>query len=172
MTVALPRLTSRRKFTMRAFCSLALLATCAAFAGCGSGSDDAGAIAQAPSAPAAAPAEPARTAPAADEAWDDSRSPLAGTTLEITPNPASFCDGARQVVEVTWDMAAAEPMHLQLWAEDARGKRNLWVASKTMASTKRTGNWATEGLKFTAVDARGGIVLNTATIVAAPCAGN
>ena len=117
-----------------------------------------------------APVEEA-SAPAQDT-WDASSSPFPGTRIEIRPSTVSFCDEKRTVVEVDWDMAAANPAQLQLWVEDAKGKRNLWVAAKAPASTKKTGNWATEGMKFTAVDAKANIVLNSATILAAHCPGD
>jgi hypothetical protein len=107
----------------------------------------------------------------AQETWDASSSPFPGTHIEIRPSTVSFCDEKRQVVEVDWDMAAANPAQLQLWVEDAKGKRNLWVAAKSPASTKKTGNWATEGMKFIAVDAKVNTVLNSATIPATSCPG-
>lgn len=127
--------------------------------------------------PAIAPADTGATAPEAAEAadpvaevvWDDSAAPVAGTRIAITPDPVSFCDAARQTVEVEWDLAAAEPKHLQLWIEGKSGNRKLWVETKTLAGTKRSGNWVTADTRFIALDAHGKRVLNSVTVQPAPC---
>lgn len=127
-------------------------------------------------APAAAPADTGDTAagaeaaaPVAEVVWDESAAPAAGTRIAINPDPVSFCDGARQAVDVEWDVTAAEPTHLQLWIEGASGQRKLWTATKTLAGSKRTGSWAAEGTKFIALDAKGKRVINSATVTAAAC---
>lgn len=129
--------------------------------------------------PAAAPADagtPAAEAeaagavePVAEVAWDESAAPVAGTRIAISPDPVPFCDGPRQAVEVEWDVTAAEPAHLQLWIEEANGKRKLWAATKTLAGSKRTGAWAVDGMKFVALDASGKRVINSVAVTAADC---
>lgn len=101
--------------------------------------------------------------------WDESDAPVAGTRISISPDPVPFCDAAQQVVEVEWDLVAAESKYLQLWIEEKNGKRKLWVETKTLAGAKRTGNWATAGTRFVAVDPRDSRVLNSVTIQPAPC---
>ena len=107
--------------------------------------------------------------PVAEVVWDESAAPVAGTRIAINPDPVSFCDGARQAVDVEWDVTAAEPTHLQLWIEGASGQRKLWTATRTLAGSKRTGAWTAEGTKFIALDAKGKRVINSATVTAAAC---
>ena len=131
--------------------------------------------------PAAAPADAGATVgageteaieasdPAPEVVWDESAAPVAGTRIEIKPDPVSFCDAARQTVEVEWDVSAAEPKHLQLWIEDENGNRKLWVETKTLAGTKRSGNWVTADTRFTALDAHGKRVLTSVAVQSTPC---
>ncbi|WP_132998975.1 hypothetical protein [Luteimonas arsenica] len=126
--------------------------------------------ATAPADTGATAAEAAEVAdPMAEVVWDDSAAPVAGTRVEINPDPTPFCEGSRQVVEVEWDVAAAEPVHLQLWVEGAPGRRKLWTATKALTDSKRTGPWATEGMRFIALDAKSKRVINSATVTAADC---
>lgn len=107
--------------------------------------------------------------PAPEVVWDESAAPVAGTRIEIKPDPVSFCDGPRQVVDVEWDVAAAGLDHLQLWVEEAAGRRRLWANTKVMTDSKRTGPWAAKGMRFIALDAGTKRVINSATVTAADC---
>lgn len=130
-------------------------------------------------APSPAPADAGATAgagaavdasnPTVGVVWDESTAPVAGTRIEIKPDPVSFCDGPRQTVDVEWDVAAAGLDHLQLWVEEAAGRRRLWANTKVMADSKRTGPWAAKGMKFIALDAGTKRVINSATVTAADC---
>lgn len=144
--------------------ALSLLLVLAVVSGCGGD--------PAPSTPTAgtAASQPGDADVAApEEAWDESAAPAAGARMSITPDPVPFCDAKRQAVEVSWDVAAAAPKHLQLWIESQPGKRKLWVETKTLAGTKRTGPWVAEGARFVALDAHGRRVLAAVTVRAAPC---
>lgn len=104
-----------------------------------------------------------------EPAWDAAQAPVTGTTLTVSPNPADFCTDAMQVVQVQWDMTAANPTGLQIWIEDSKGNHKLWVAPSTRQGTKNTGPWISAGSRIVAVDSATNRVLNAVTIVGAPC---
>lgn len=107
--------------------------------------------------------------PAPGSEWDASQTPVAGATLTVTPNPVDFCTDKTQAVEVTWDVTSANPSALEIWLEDPRGERKLWVAPSVRSGIKTTGKWMQPNSKVIAVDAAGARILNTVTLAAADC---
>lgn len=115
---------------------------------------------------------PATTPDPSEPQWDTSASPVAGAELSVSPDPADFCTDKLQVVEIRWDVVAANPSRLQIWVEDHQGKRKLWTAAKNYADVKATGKWARPGMKFIAVDPVQNRVLNSVTVQGGTCDGS
>jgi hypothetical protein len=95
--------------------------------------------------------------------------PVSNTVLRVSPNPVDFCTEERRSVEVTWDMSAANPAALQIWLEEPRGQSKLWISTGHQIGKKKSGDWVVEGMKFIAVDATRGKVLDIAEVLAVEC---
>lgn len=91
--------------------------------------------------------------------------------LKATPNPVDFC-GSQELPSVTveWDASAAAIPNLSIWVEETSGgPQKIWMSSKLPVSSKVTGAWVRDGMKFSLTDNRS-VVLATTTVTAADCA--
>jgi|GEM_PF-3727153 len=122
---------------------------------------------------AAKPTEPAPPAQIQDKGtlpsnWDDSESPVMGTSISVSPNPVDFCASKTASVQISWDLAAAKPKNPQIWVRNSQGQK-LWTAFKNLEGSKGTGKWVKEGIQFIAIDSTTRKVINSVSVQAANC---
>lgn len=90
--------------------------------------------------------------------------------LEATPNPLDLCDGSKLgTVEVKWDVTAAAPSNFSIWVAAPGQERKLWMSSKDIIGSNKTGNWVRDQTKFSLVDDKG-VVVATTTVTGDACA--
>lgn len=89
--------------------------------------------------------------------------------LEASPNPLDVCNGNKLgTVEVKWDVTAAAPSNFSIWVAAPGQKRKLWMSSKEITGTNKTGNWVRDQTKFSLVDDKG-VVIATTTVSGSAC---
>lgn len=91
--------------------------------------------------------------------------------LEAMPNPLELCDGNKLgTVEVKWDVTAAALSNFSIWVAAPGQERKLWMSSKDIVGSNKTGNWVRDQTKFSLVDDKG-VVVATTMVTGGACAG-
>ena len=148
--------------------TFAILATMFALAACSNDAPPAAASADAAGQPSTTPEQATATIPESAPQWDESASPVEGTSLIATPTTLDLCAEKIAAAEVAWDATVLEPATLQLWAHH-NGKYTLWAAVKSGSGSKTTGKWLRDGSEIILVDPAAKRVLNRVRFEAKPC---
>lgn len=92
--------------------------------------------------------------------------------LEATPNPLELCDGNKLgTVEVKWDVTAAAPSNFSIWVAAPGQERKLWMSSKDIVGSNKTGNWVRDQTKFSLLNKGVVVATTTVTVKSGACAG-